>query len=86
MVFVKIAHIARMVHTVMARGIKNFFKGSHALDGFGMNPVLVNQTQLHHGHYPNWVKAQKWHPTPPAVFIEDLCPALAEGYCEVIID
>ena len=59
MVSVQIAHIGPVVDPMMRRGIEDKFNPSREfVKGFGVQPVLINETDAQHGDDHGWVIAQ----------------------------
>ena len=57
MVLVKVFEIAAMMHAVMGGRVENEFEPArHFMNGFGMDPELVDETDLLHEQYPDRVK------------------------------
>ena len=59
MVSVQIAHIRSVVDPMMRRGIEDKFNPSREfVKGFGVQPVLINETYAQHGDDHGWVVAK----------------------------
>ena len=76
-----------MVYPMMGGGIENKFEPSrHFMDGLGMDPELIDQTDLLHEQNPQRVKTDQGHPSPKQKSTGGVSrPGLSQGCRQIIM-
>src|SRR6478672_186981 len=65
MIFIEVFQITSMMNAMMGRGVeKKFHPSGTLMNGFGMDPELINEAHLLHEENPDGMKSNQRHPCP----------------------
>ena len=63
MIFVEVFQVAGMMYAVMGGRVENiFYRAGQPVHGLGMDPELIDKTDLLHQYYNDGMEADEWHP------------------------